>query len=151
MKSLKILFLSLLAVSMIACSDDDTEPTSITMTDLAGSWTANASVHTNNANSSETFNLITNNGEIRYTGFADGRVRMWYEFGDVSDEWDALWTISGNKITATPAESTRPILVYMVEVGTNAITLTNVNDSFDFTLTGVTAVPTKSVTVFVPH
>jgi hypothetical protein len=153
MKLLKLVVLSILVVSMYSCSDDDSPEMEdvLTISDLAGSWKAISSVHTNNSDSSEKYDIVGNGGEIRYTMFNDGRVRTWIEFGDFSDEYDAKATLTGSRLTIQPVETTRRTKNFGVVYSGSTITLTDSNDSFDFSLTGSTPVSSTSVTVFVPN
>ena len=136
----------------LGCSKDDEDLTDhVTLADFEGSWIATSHVHTNNANASETFDMIANGGEIRFTALSGGRVRTWVTFDTFSDEWDALVTISGNKLTSRPAESTRPTVTYTFVMSENRLEMTNTDDSFDFTLSGAPEVATTAVSVFVRH
>ena len=123
----------------------------ISISDLTGNWIAISSVHTNNANAGEKFELVSNGGEIRYTMLDDGRTRTWVDFGPFKDEWDALATVSNNILTAVPAESARGVQNYTLEKNGEMITWTNKNDKFDFTLKGETPVSATSVIVFKPN
>lgn len=145
------LFLTLLILPLLfSCNrtEEDME-TVYTMADFEGSWIAISNVHTNNSNSSETFDIIENGGEIRFTAFADGRMRTWIEFGTFSDEFDALAKIDDDTVTLTPAESSRLVQVYTFTFENEMLRLTNTNDTFDFTLSGGESVSTTSVTEFI--
>jgi hypothetical protein len=147
MKYFKLFLISTLLVAAVSCNSDKEDL--ITIDDFVGSWKANSFVLTNNSNSSETFDLVANGGEVRFTMLEGGRVRTWIEFGTFSDEWDALATLDGNTMTTTPAESTRPVQKMTYVMDGSTLTLTNKNSSFDFTLDGEPAVPATSVAVFV--
>jgi hypothetical protein len=153
MKLSNLILLSLLVTLSFSCSkeDDIVKDDEITISDLVGSWIAVSSVHTNNSNAAEKFELIANGGEVRYTMLEDGRVRTWVDFESFQDEWDALATISNNIVTAVPAESSRGVQNYTLEKNGERITWTNKNDTFDFTLQGGTPVSATSVTVFKPN
>lgn len=149
MKLLKLILLSFLVSAFYSCSKEDINNSdAIELSDLAGSWIAISSVHTNNSNADEKFELVANGGEIRYTMFEDGRVRTWVDFESYKDEWDALATISNNIVTAVPEESSRGVQNYSLIKNGETFTWTNKNDKFDFTLQGATPVSTTSVTVF---
>jgi hypothetical protein len=152
MKFFKIMLLAFLFISIVSCSKDDDEPVQeeITINDFIGSWKASSAIYTNNSNTSEKFNFIENGGEIRFTMLAGGKVRTWIDLGTFSDEWDALATITnGNTLTATPAEASRGIRISKFEWNGNTLTLTNVNEKFDFTLQDDDAkVSATSVVVF---
>jgi hypothetical protein len=153
MKLSNLILLSLLVTLSLSCSkeDDIVVDDAITLSDLVGSWIAISSVHTNNSNPDEKFELIANGGEIRYTMLEDGRVRNWVDFESFKDEWDALATISNNIVTTVPAESSRGVQKYTLEKNGETITWTNKNNTFDFTLKGGTPVSATSVTVFKPN
>lgn len=156
MKTLKILMLCLVVSLTFSCSSDDdsldsTPENSLKLSDLQGSWIATSLLQTNNANTSESFDLVLNGAEVRYTMLAGGGTRTWIDFGDFQDEWDAQGSLVGNILTMTPVEAIRGVNVFLVEKQGNIITLTNTNDSFDFTLSEETPVSTTSTTVFVPN
>jgi len=156
MKTLKLLFLSLILIGSFSCSSDDDETStppddSLQLSDIVGSWKATSSVHTNNANAAESFDIIANGGEIRFTLLAHGGVRTWIDFGDFHDEYDSQASISGDILTNTPVESGRPIRRFIVSKVGNTLTLINENDAFDFTLSGDSPVTSTSVTTMVPN
>ena len=157
---MRLRFLGLVLLSL-ACGDNAAVgtdpvdlvpdvPTGTTVADLAGSWTASAHTFTTN-DSSETYDLIANGGETRFTLFADGRVRTWAEYGSFSDEWDALLTINGSTMTSVPAETTRETLVWTFTYDGTTLTLTDVVSEFDFTLTDITPVAAMEVVIFGRH
>ncbi len=153
MKFGQLLLLPLLFITIISCSkgDEATPDKTVSMADFEGSWKATSSILTNNANPSESFEMIANGGEIRFTAFADGRIRTWLTIGAFSDEWDATGRISGDILTSTPAESTRQTIKYRFKIEDEKITLTNEEDSWDFTLTGADPISATSISVFVPN
>lgn len=156
MKTIKILMLCLVTTLTFSCSSDDdssdsTPDNSLKLSDLQGSWIATSMLQTNNANASESFDLVLNGAEVRYTMLAGGGTRTWIDFGEFQDEWDAQGSLSGNILTMTPEEASRGVNVFLIEKQGNVITLTNSNDEFDFTLSGETPVSTTSVTVFIPN
>lgn len=158
MKSLKFLCLSLLIVTTLGCSsnDDSQDPTpQVQITDFEGSWRASSAVYTNKSNASENIEYIGAGGEIRYTMLPGGlgHTRIWVEFqNNPIDEWDAVVTLgANNSYTSTPAETIRPLENGTYTMGNNSFTLTNNNATFDFTLSGATPVPAKSVIIFVPN
>ena len=132
-----------------ACgSDDGSDPVDeVTVADLVGSWTASSLVYTNQADPSETFDLIANGGEVRVTVLTGGRARTWVDFGSFSDEWDAQLTMNGSTLTSTPAEASRPVQHFTFTLVGDVLTLTNQDDAFDFTLTGASPVAVTAVTV----
>ena len=147
MKTFKILFLSLLIISIMSCSKEEEPVNQITMADFIGTWQATSAIFTNNGNTSQKFSFIENGGEIRFTILAGGKVRTWITLGTFNDEWDALATLQGDMIISTPAESSRSIITRKWSLNGNILTLTNENDKFDFTLQGGSGVSATSVIV----
>lgn len=140
------------ALLAIGCSDSSTDPGTdggVSVADLVGSWTASSHTFTNNANSSESYDIIANGGETRTTVLTGGGARIWIEFGTFSDEWDVQLSISGTTLTATPAEATRETVSWTFALVGNTLTLTRSDSEFDFTLTGAAGVPATEVIVFV--
>ena len=129
-------------------SNSDSETNTITIADFVGSWTASSVVFTNNVNSSESIDLIAIGGETRMTVLTDGGVRTWVDVGDFSDEWDATLSVSGNTVTSTPVESSRPVRRFTFTMNGNTLTLTNTSEEFDFTLSGAAEVAATQVIVF---
>ena len=151
MKNLKLALLLLLTVFSLSCNgDDDDDPKTggITMDDLVGSWKATSMKFTNNSNAAEQFDFIAAGGELRFTMLTGGGVRTWVEIADFSDEWDSQATLqSGNTLILTPAESSREVITFKFTLVGTTLTLTNSEDSFDFTLSGENEVSATSVTV----
>jgi len=142
--------MALAAILSVGCSDSSTtEPEGITIADLVGSWKASSALFTNQANSSQQFDIIAAGGELRATVLNDGRTRMWLDLGSFSDEWDSLLTLDGNALTMTPAETSRPTRHYTIDVSADRLTLTSSDASFDFTLSGATGVAATEKTVLV--
>lgn len=121
----------------------------VTIADLVGSWTASSHTFTNNANSTESFDIVANGGETRTTVLSHGGARTWFDFGTVSDEWDAQLAVSGNTITSTPVETTRETRVWTFTLEGTVLTLTDETSSFDFTLSAGAEVSATEVVVFV--
>ncbi len=82
------------------------------------------------------------------TVLTDGGVRTWVDVGDFSDEWDATLSVSGNTVTSTPVESSRPVRRFTFTMNGNTLTLTNTSEEFDFTLSGAAEVAATQVIVF---
>ncbi len=142
------LVLAVTAVLATGCSDDGgTAVDPITIEDFVGSWSATSQVYTNDGDPSETFDLIANGGETRMTVLSHGGARTWIEFGTFSDEWDAQLTVSGNTLTSTPVEASRPVRHYTFVHDGDTVTLTDTDEAFDFTLTGADPVPAAMVVV----
>lgn len=148
-----LLLLVLFAIVPAACGEDTTAPEeaddSLSMSDLVGSWIATSHVFTNQANTSETFDLVGAGGELRATVLTGGRVRTWVTLGDFSDEWDSGITIVGDEITVTPVESTRPSRRWTVSLQENGWTMTSTDGEWDFTLAGADPVPANERVVWV--
>lgn len=148
---------ALVAVVSSACGgstgpDSDAPPTaSVKVADVVGSWIASSLTYTDNANASKKLDVVAAGGEFRITVLAGGGTRHWLEFGALSDEWDALWTISGDKLTATPAESSRPLRRHTIKLSGNQLILTRTDASFDFTLSNAGGVAATEVIVMVRH
>lgn len=148
------LFFLLTAAALTTACGGSSSPTDVptgpTIADLVGQWTATSFVFTNNADPSQTFDWIAAGGDNRFTMLTGGKVRTWIDLDTFHDEWDALVTMNSSAmtLTSTPAESTRPVRVYAFSLDGTTLTLTNKNDTFDFTLSGAAGVPATSVTVF---
>jgi hypothetical protein len=119
------------------------------MTDLVGSWTASTALLSNQANAAQQFDIVAQGGQLRVTVLSGGRARTWLDLGTLSDEWAAQLTLSGDQLTAIPAETTRPTRHYAVQLSGNQLTLTSNDATFDFTLSGAAGVPATEVVVYV--
>ena len=142
----------LLMVFSSACGGDDDSPKEkvVTIEDFVGSWTATSMKFTNNANSAEQFDFIGSGGTFDFTMLAGGKVRIWMNIGDFSDEWDALVVLqNSNTMVVTPAEAERGTSTLKFVLTSTNLTLTNEDDSFDFTLSGEAEVSATSVIVLV--
>jgi hypothetical protein len=132
--ALSVLLSALSALLLTSCDDQPTEVEPFTIADLVGSWTASSHVYTNNANSSETFDIIANGGNTRLTVLNGGGTRTWVEFGTFNDEWDALLTLNGNTLTSTPVKASRDVVNFTLMGIGDDISLTRTDSAFDFTL-----------------
>lgn len=144
LKHLAILAISLIMLVSTGCDDDEVAP-SYTINDFVGSWTATTFVHTSNSEPEQSIDLTEIGGEVRFTVLAGGKIRTWVEIGTYSDEWDALVTLSDDEMTTTPSESTRPGTIHTFDYDGTTLKLTNLDDTFDFTLMGAPGVSTTSV------
>ncbi len=153
MKTLKLMSLTLLLVAAFGCDKDDSNDpvNTIKIDDIVGSWIATSAIHTNNANTSETLDIVAYGGEIRTTILDQGGARTWVEFGTFQDEWDAQLTIDGDILTSTPQESSRPVQTLKIEFDGDTLVTTNTNDSFDFTLSSMTPVSSTSEIRWIRH
>ena len=156
MKQFQVILLGLIAFSVINCSKDDSviDPVpEVTISDFVGSWKATTATFTNNSNSSEKVEFIAAGGAIRFTMLDHGGVRTWVDFqNQVVDEWDAQASLGDdNTIKLIPVETSRPQTISTYELASGTITLTNTDDTFDFTGTGVPDVAATSIITFVPN
>ncbi|MGD2046235.1 MAG: hypothetical protein PVH96_08435 [Gemmatimonadota bacterium] len=140
-----------LLLALGACGGDDPTSSGLTLDDLTGSWIATSALFTNNANSSETFDLVDTGGEIRFTVLAGGNTRIWIDDGTTSDEFDAVVTLSGSTLTIDPVEAGRDTDVFEITLVNNVLTMTNSDNNFDFTLSGATPVSATLVLTMVPN
>jgi len=151
MKKLSYLVLLFAVLFTYSCSDNDDdspEDTGITINDLVGSWNATSMKFTNNSNAAEQFDFIAAGGELRFTMLTGGGVRTWVDIADFSDEWDSQATLTDNStLVLTPVEASRETITFKFTLSGNTLTLTNSEDSFDFTLSGENEVSATSVTV----
>jgi hypothetical protein len=139
----------LASLSAAGCgSDSSTGPGAVTVADLVGSWKATSVLLTNQANPSQQFDIVAAGGELRMTVLVGGGARTWLELGDFSDEWDALLTLSGNQLTSTPVEASRPTQRHTITLEGSELTATNSGAVFDFTLSDGNPVPATLVVVF---
>lgn len=143
-----------LVVSLVlvaGCSDDGpTESSRVSIADLTGSWKATSMTFTRKSDG-QSFDVIAGGGEYRVTVLSDGRARTWLDFGDLHDEWDAQLSLDGDRLTSTPAESTRATEVATIAMEGGTVTLTDTSAEFDFTLTGAEPVPATLVIVLRPN
>jgi hypothetical protein len=147
-RSTRALALVAIGALLSGCGDSTSEPEGTSIQDLVGSWKASSALFTNQANPSQQFDVVGAGGEIRMTILEGGRARTWVELGDFSDEWDALFTISGNQLTSTPAEAARPPRQYTFELQGDRLTISRSDAQFDFTLEGGNEVSATEVFVY---
>ena len=151
--ALRVSSIALMLVALAGCGDDDPTGSSddaLTIEDFVGSWTGTSLVFTNNANPSESVDVIAEGAAaVRFTVLTGGGTRTWVDAGADSDEWDALVSISGNTMTSVPAESSRPTRTYTFTFVGGVLTLTDTNSEFDFTDTDATPVSATEVATFV--
>jgi hypothetical protein len=146
-----LLLFGLIILGSLGCSEKATDSgNDITIGDLVGTWNATSVVMSNNSNSSEVVDLVLLGATLRFTMLNNGGVRTWFTWDTFSDEWDSQAELTGNgTIKLIPVEASRGVNVYDIVLDNNIVGLTNHNDSFDFTLTGATEVPSTSVATFV--
>jgi len=149
MRASRYLLLFVLTFSLTNCdSSSSSENDGASIGDLVGSWNATSHVFTNTSNSSQSVNMIELGEDLDITVLANGGVRTWVTLGDVSDEWDAIVSISGNTLTTTPVEASREVGEYSIHVNGNTFTLTDNSSEFDFTLSDEAPVAAKEVITF---
>jgi len=119
-----------------------------TLNDFVGSWKASSVKYTNQADPTQTFDLVAAGGEVRFTMLTGGGTRTWVELGTFSDEWDAQVSVSGATVTSVPVESTRPTVVSTYTMVGGLLTLTDMSATFDFSLSGAPGVAATQVSVF---
>jgi hypothetical protein len=150
MKNFKLLLLLVILFSTGCSNDDDdlSNESEVTIEDFVGSWKATSLKFTNNSDSAEQFDFISNGGELRFTMLTGGKVRIWIEIGGISDEWDSLAVLKNSTtMVVTPVEAARGTNTFKFVLNNNSLTLTNEDDSFDFTLSGGDEVSATSVAV----
>jgi hypothetical protein len=147
LRNLTFLILALCITVTIGCDDDDVSP-EVTIEQFEGTWKAKSMIFTNNADADQSFAFIENGGEVRFTVLPGGRVRTWVEIDTFYDEWDSQATLSGSTLTSVPVEETRPIQVITFLLDGGTLTMTNADDRFDFTFSGVAGVSATNVGVF---
>jgi len=151
MKRSALSLLVLLLFVFTGCDSDSGSDDSdaLSLSDFTGSWTASSHTYKSQANASMVVDIIALGGETRMTVLNGGGARTWVELGTFSDEWDAQLSLSGNTLTSTPAESSRPTVTYTVSKSGNTITLTDTSNAFDFTLSDATPTAATMVVVLV--
>lgn len=143
--------LVVLLLALGACGSDSPTASGLTLDDLVGSWIATSAVFTNNANASETFDIVAAGGEVRFTMLAGGNTRIWTDDGTTPDEFDAAVTLSGSTLTIDPVEVGRETATFAITLVNSVLTMTDANADFDFTLTGATPVSATFVLTMVPN
>ena len=142
-------FVVLTAMLGVGCDNGEPDTDEITVEDFVGSWTASSHTFTNNADQSQSFDTIANDGETRTTVLTGGGTRTWFELGTFSDEWDSQMSINGTTLTMTPVETTRETRTWTFTLEGTVITLTDATSSFDFTLSDAAEVSSTEVVVLV--
>jgi len=156
--SLSVMFLAALTSS--GCSSDssptatqDQNTPSITMSDLVGTWKASSAAFTNQANTSQQYDVVAEGGEVRTVILNDpARSRTWVQMDtavDVFDQWDSGLALNGTDLTVTPVETTRSTRHYTVKLVGDTLTLTSSDGTFDFSLTGASGVAANEVDVLI--
>ncbi len=144
MKLLRTLVAPLLAVTCMGAGCDSTGPDSIgpdstpdeIVAALAGTWNATKFEFTNDANSSETFDVIANDGSFTLTITTDGRFTGSFTGFDDNETFSGTYVVQGtNLILTDDLEPNDPETVAFTLSGD---TLTIIQDDvFDFNADGV--------------
>jgi hypothetical protein len=133
--------------------DQNQNTSGITMADLVGTWKASSAVFTNQANTSQQYDVVAEGGEVRTVILNDpARSRTWVQLDtavDVFDQWDSGLTLNGTELTVTPVETTRPTRHYTLKLVGDTLTLTSSDGAFDFSLTGAPGVAVNEVDVLI--
>ncbi len=132
MKLLRTFVAPLLAVTVVAgCGDSNGPGTSEETVDaLVGTWNATSMVFTNNANSSETFDLIADGGSFSITLTAAGGFSGSSTFMDMTDTFGGTFVVQGTNLIITETGESGPETIAFTRSG-NTLTLT-LDDEFDF-------------------
>jgi len=148
MKNVAVLFVvGLGAGASGGCGSTASTPDAgVSIEAFTGTWVASTYVFTDNADTTQHYDIIAHSGEFRMSVLSGGRARTFLTIGTVEDEWDGLLTINGTTLTSTPQETTRRTRVYQFTLTGNQLMLTDANDAFDFTQSGATAVPATVTT-----
>ena len=133
MKLLRTLIAPLLAVTFLAgCGDSigaDSTPEEVANA-LAGTWNATSFVFTNDANSSETFDLLADGGSFSITFTAAGGFSGSSTFEGVTDTFSGTYVVQGtNLITTDTGEFESETVTFTLSGNTLTLTL---DDEFDF-------------------
>ena len=131
MKLLRTLVAPLLAVTVVAgCGDSNGPGTEATINALAGTWNATSLVFTNNANSSETFDLIADGGSFSITFTAAGGFSGSSTFEGDTDTFSGTFEVQGSNLIISETGESGPETIAFTRSG-NTLTLT-LDDEFDF-------------------
>ena len=148
MKLLRTLIAPLLAVTFVAgCGDSigpDSTPEEVAAA-IAGTWNATSYVFTNDANSSETFDLLANGGSLSLTFTADGQFSGSFTAPGESETFGGTYVAQGTNLIITDAVDPNDVETIAFTLSGSTITLT-LDDDFDFDDDGVDE-PATSVIV----
>ncbi len=138
MKLLRTLIAPLLAVTFLAgCGDSigaDGTPEEVANA-LAGTWNATSFVFTNDANSSETFDLLADGGSFSITFTAAGQFSGSSTFEGATDTFSGTYVVQGtNLITTDTGEIESETIAFTLSGNTLTLAL---DDEFDFDDNGI--------------
>ena len=146
MKLLRTLVAPLLAVTVVAgCGDSNGPGTEATINALAGTWNATSLVFTNNANSSETFDLIADGGSFSITFTAAGGFSGSSTFEGDTDTFSGTFEVQGSNLIISETGESGPETIAFTLSG-NTLTLT-LDDEFDFDDDGFDEPATLTITL----
>ncbi len=131
MKLLRTLIAPLLAVTFVAgCGDSigaDSTPEEVANA-LAGTWNATSFVFTNDANSSETFDLLADGGSFSITFTTAGGFSGSSTFQGATDTFSGTYIVQGTNLITTEEGESETVAFTL---SGNNLTLT-LDDEFDF-------------------
>ncbi len=132
MKLLRTLVAPLLAVTVVAgCGDSNGPGTSeATINALAGTWNATSMVFTNNANSSETYDLIADGGSLSLTFTAAGGFSGSSTTPEGTEILSGTFVVQGTNLIVTDTGEPESETIAFTLSG-NTLTLT-LDDELDF-------------------
>ena len=131
------LVLGAMLVSILGCGDS----TGLTAEDLEGTWNATSIVYTNNANSAESVDIVQTDGaSFTMTVSASGSVSTLFDDGQGSTDSDA-GTLSSDGSSITLGGD-----VFQAVRSGDQLTLTNVDESYDFGSGSVSATVAATLT-----
>ena len=131
MKLLRPFVAPLLAVTVVAgCGDSNGPGTEATINALAGTWNATSLVFTNDANASETFDLIADGGSFSITFTAAGGFSGSSTFEGDTEPFNGTFEVQGTNLIITETGESGPETIAFTRSG-NTLTLT-LDDEFDF-------------------
>ncbi len=131
------LVLGAMLVSIVGCGDS----TGLTAEDLEGTWNATSIVYTNNANSTESVDIVQTDGaSFTMTVSASGTVSTLFDDGQGSTDSDS-GTLSSDGSSITLGGD-----VFQAVRSGDQLTLTNVDESYDFGSGSVSATVAATLT-----
>ncbi len=133
MKPLRTLIAPLLAVTfVVGCGDSigaDSTPEEVAEA-LAGTWNATSFVFTNDANSSETFDLLADGGSFSVTFTTGGQFSGSSTLGGGTETLSGTYVVQGTNLIITDTGETESETIAFTLSG-NTLTLTQ-DDEYDF-------------------
>ena len=134
MKLLRTLLAPLLAVTFVAGCGDDVSGTDSTPEEvaeaIAGTWNATSFVFTNDANSSETFDLLAGAGSFVITFTANGQFSGSSTLAGFTEGISGTYVVQGTNLITTDTGETESE-TFAFTLSGNTLTLTG-GDEYDF-------------------